>query len=107
TLEHITGYTLDEFFDHLYKIAPAKLYSHNLKFDGAFIIDYLLKNGFNHTTEKTINKGEFATLISETKVFYSITVCLDDKRNTAKKIIEFRDSSKKLVGTVADIARSY
>ncbi len=107
TLEHSTGYTLEEFFNQLYKIAPAKLYSHNLKFDGSFIIDYLLKNGFSHTTERKINKGEFATLISETKIFYSITVCLDDKRNTAKKIIEFRDSTKKLIGTVADIARSY
>ena len=107
TLEHITGYTLDDFFKQLYKIAPATLYSHNLKFDGAFIIDYLLKNGFKHTTERKINKGEFATLISETKIFYSIKVCLDDKRNAAKKTIEFRDSTKKLIGTVEDIAKSY
>lgn len=104
---HTTGIHFEDFITTISKLAPCIMYSHNLKFDGVFILDYLLKNGFKHTTEKHLKQGEFSTLISETKVFYSIKVCIEDKSKKAKKIIEFRDSTKKLKGTVADIAKSH
>jgi len=104
---HTTGTDFNDFISVISKLAPCIMYSHNLKFDGIFILDYLLKNGFKHTTEKHLKQGEFSTLISETKVFYSIKVCIEDKNKKAKKIIEFRDSTKKLKGTVAEIAKSH
>src|SRR5690606_36328923 len=41
----------------------------NLKFDGHFILDYLLKNGYKHVEidqGDSLSKGEFSTLISHT-----------------------------------------
>ncbi len=51
------------------------IYFHNLKFDGAFIVDFLLRKGFRHSTERKLYAGEFSTLISDTGVWYEIKVC--------------------------------
>jgi DNA polymerase type B, organellar and viral. len=107
TLEHTTGTTLDTFIEYLERIAPATVYTHNLKFDGSFLIDYLLKHGYVHTKNRKLENNEFSTLITETKIFYSIKVCLPAPDKKAKKLVEFRDSSKKLKGGVRDIAISY
>lgn len=107
TLEHTTGDTIQTFMEQLKKIAPAVVYTHNLKFDGVFVLDYLLKNGFTHSENKSLEAGEFSTLITETKVFYTIKICFETKNKKAKSIIEFRDSTKKISGTVESIAKSY
>lgn len=107
TLTHTTGDTMVTFMAQLEKIAPAIVYTHNLKFDGVFVLDYLLKHGYKHSANKTLEDGEFATLITETKVFYSIKICFEAKNKKAKKIVEFRDSTKKISGTVESIAKSY
>lgn len=77
-------------------------YFHNLKFDGHFIIDWLLKNGFKHTTDRGIPRGHFRTLISDMGKFYSMTVTWWNGHQT-----EFRDSLKKLPMTVKRIATSF
>jgi len=77
-------------------------YFHNLKFDGHFIIDWLLKHGFTHTTERSIARGQFRTLISDMGKFYSMTVTWWNGHQT-----EFRDSLKKLPMTVRRIATSF
>lgn len=107
-LTHRTGQTLDEFFTVLEGISPSVVYVHNLKFDGVFLLEWLFRNGFKHTTERKLNKGEFSTLITDSKVFYSIRVCFGrDKRNRRNLTAEIRDSTKKLTGTVESIARAY
>ena len=40
--KHTTGYNMQSFVDELVKIAPCVIYTHNLKFDGSFIIDYII-----------------------------------------------------------------
>lgn len=78
-------------------------YFHNLKFDGWFIIDWLLNNGYTHIkTEGNISPGTFKTLISDMGKFYSITVRWDCGTNT-----EFRDSLKKLPMSVKRVAKSF
>lgn len=104
---HITGYTFTDFISNCTKLSPCVMYSHNLKFDGIFILDYLLKNNFVHTKEKHLTTNEFSTLITDTGIFYSIKICVKDVNKKAKQIIEFRDSTKKLKGSVRDIAKSY
>lgn len=47
-------------------------YFHNLKFDGYFIMDWLLKKGFKYTKELKYN-GQFRCLISELGMWYSIS----------------------------------
>ena len=105
--KHTTGYDMPSFIEYVEKIAPCVIYTHNLKFDGSFIIDYLLKNDYNHTTEKAVNSNEFSTLISSEGQFYNIKICLPSRAKKRKRIVEFRDSSKKIAGTVKQIAISY
>lgn len=55
---------------------PGKYYYHNLKFDGNFIISYLLKNGFQHTKNEKLKVREFSTIISDMGQFYKIKICM-------------------------------
>lgn len=80
--------------------AHIRAYFHNLKFDGHFIIDALMRAGYtpaleaydggvNYLREKDLKSGEFTTLISDTGQWYSLTV-----RVKYGYLIEFRDSLK-------------
>ena len=104
---HTTGDTMQTFIDHVARLAPCTIYTHNLKFDGSFIIDYLLKHGFTYTEEKALNCFEFSTLINADGQFYNIRFCFDTKSKKKKRVVEFRDSSKKISGSVRQIAISY
>lgn len=95
-------HTLDEFIEHISGFNSI-CYFHNLRFDGHFIIDWLLKHDFFHANvQGKIYPQTFKTLISDTNKFYSITVRWANGTNT-----EFRDSWKKLPMSVAAIARSF
>jgi hypothetical protein len=94
------GHTLEEFFDTFRRI-DAAVYFHNLKFDGSFIMDRLLRMGFTHTFYKP-RRGQFSTMISHMASFYSITVMWDNGKKT-----EFRDSLKKLPMSVANVAKAF
>lgn len=76
-------------------------YFHNLKFDSAFILDYLFRQGFRHVDDNP-RKGEFCSLISNMGAFYSITVTWKNGMRT-----EFRDSLKKLPYSVSVIAKAF
>lgn len=102
TLEHVTGNTIDEWFECLYKIKSCVLYFHNLKFDGNFIISALLNQGYNWNDDgKHLKSKEFSALINDKKVFYQIVFKKGREQYT------IRDSSKKIPGGVGDIAKSY
>lgn len=79
-------------------------YFHNLKFDGEFILSWLLNNDYKYSDTKT-NKT-FETLITDDGVFYSITVYFEKKNKTYKKVV-FYDSLKKLPFKVATIAKAF
>lgn len=102
---HTTSYNIVDFMKSIKRFSPAIFYSHNLKYDGIFIIDYLLKNGYKHNPNgQKLQEKEFSTLISEMGVFYSIKI----NYGKSKKIIaEFRDSTKKISGSVEQIAKDY
>ena len=78
----------------------------NLKFDGHFIVDWLLKHGYTHVekaTDETLYKKQFKTLISHTNKFYSMTVCWPNGHRT-----EFRDAAKKFPAmSVATVAKAF
>lgn len=79
----------------------ANIYFHNLAFDGSFIVDYLLRNGYKHVKDDP-KANEFATLISKLGMWYSIRVKWDNGT-----ISEFRDSYKKIPLRVEEIPKSY
>ena len=105
------GNNLDEFMKWCESI-KADLFFHNLKFDGAFIVNYLLKNGFTWEKEAK-EKNTFTTIISKMGQWYMIDICYGwTKPKTAKgkpKKLHtvIYDSLKKLPFKVKDIAKSF
>lgn len=91
------------------------IYFHNLKFDGNFIIAYLLKNsnyfkqGFDESVEdrkkfkrpRDLNHGEFCYSISSKNQWYSLSI------NWGGKLFEFRDSLKLLPFSLDEISKAF
>lgn len=104
TLEtvHLSN-SIDSFFEWL-QDKNTKCYFHNVKFDGEFLVSYLLRNGYKYSDSK--NPKTFDALISDTGQWYSITVIFDKKNKKYKKVT-FYDSLKKLPFKVATIAKAF
>lgn len=104
TLETVfIGNSIESFFDWL-SDKNTICYFHNLKFDGEFILSYLLNNGFDYS-EKPKDRT-FSTLITDGGVFYSITVIFKKEKKKYKKVV-FYDSLKKLPFKVATISKAF
>lgn len=94
---------IDDFFEWLAN-KNCKCWFHNLKFDGEFILSWLLLHGFQYSnipTDKT-----FSTLITDDGLFYSITVIFEKQNKKYKKVV-FYDSLKKLPFKVSVIAKAF
>ena len=70
------GTTFEEFMTFCADpIRNLTLYFHNLKFDGAFIISWLLHNGFTYISDKKEKADNtFTTLITDMGQFYAIEI---------------------------------
>lgn len=85
----------------------SKLYFHNLKFDGVFIIDYLLKHNWNwKLSKKECIENDFTTVISGDGKFYLIDLYFR-KHGKVKKHVAIQDSLKLLNMSVDGIAKSF
>ena len=106
------GNSIETFMEYMEKNSNTTFYFHNEKFDGEFIIWYLLKNGFEHITDKTKAKDKtFTTLISDLGQFYQITIYFEaNLKNKSKgklKKVTIIDSLKILPFSVDMIAKSF
>ena len=62
-------------------------YFHNLKFDGAFIVDWLLKNNFEYIEDKKNRKDNtFNTLITDMGQWYKIEIWFKVKGHKVNKV---------------------
>lgn len=106
TFKHRYGTTLDELFHFVFDEIKEDViyYFHNLKFDGSFLISYLLTYGYTWSDKpfKEIQPYYFNSLIDSRKQFFSITI-----RNKNNSKIEIRDSQKKISSSVGEIAKSW
>ena len=70
--------SIDGFMEWCQRGKSKKLFFHNLKFDGEFILSWLLRNGYNHVgmDQKAVPAECFQTLIDDMGQFYKITVFL-------------------------------
>lgn len=90
----VHGNTLSGFFEVLQTLKCPKVYFHNLKFDGSFIIDWLFKAGFQFLENtRKLPENCFSTLITDLGQFYMIKCCLMRHSNHVQNV-EFRDSLK-------------
>ena len=95
--EFVYGTSIDDFFeicqDYLHNY---KIWFHNLKFDGAFIISYLLSHGYTWIKDKK-DKADytFTTLIGDMGQYYNIIVYFNvNKKTHHTNKVEFFDSYK-------------
>lgn len=64
-----------------------QLYFFNLKFDGAFIISWLLKHGFTRLTDRKERADKtFTTLITDMGQFYCIEIYFEVKKHHVNKV---------------------
>lgn len=83
-----------------------KVYFHNLKFDGQFILHWLFKHGFKCVEDKDRASKTFTTLISDKGLYYSIEVIFYLKGKKVKKVT-FQDSLKLIPLSVDQIAKAF
>lgn len=101
------GNSMDEFMNWLIR-SNSNIYFHNLKFDGSFIVNYLLSNGwkwFKTSQIVKLREGEFTTIISNQGQWYSIE--LKYKVGKKKSHVKIYDSHKKLPFSVSTIAKAF
>lgn len=103
TYDITTGTSIEGFMEWCERAPDARVYFHNLKFDGKFIISHLLNSGW----EWIPSHGEqapyrFTTLISDMNQFYTIKLYFGRGH-----YIEFCDSLKIISLPVAKIPRAF
>lgn len=99
----IWGNNIDDFMEWVSK-ANSDLYFHNLKFDGSFIVNWLLKNGFEYGEDG--QEGTFNVIISKQGQWYMIDINYGYKSNKKVHTVIY-DSLKKLPFSVDRIAKSF
>ena len=96
------GTDIETFIVYLKSLYGKSIYFHNLKFDGSFILDYLVNNGYEYYEDLTkVNRG-FSCLIGEMGEFYSMTI-----KFTRGKQVHLYDSLKLLPFKVSKIAKDF
>lgn len=101
------GNNIEDFIEFCKNSKNSIFYFHNLKFDGEFIIYYLLTHNFKHVVKKEeIESNTFTTLISDMGQFYQITVYFYYNNKNVKKVT-FIDSLKIIPFSVEEIAKSF
>lgn len=93
--------TIDEWFNWIQQYKNSLVWFHNLKFDGGFILNYLMSHGYTWTNERKPPKNCFSTCISDMNQWYTMKI------NTGKAVINIRDSAKVIRLPVRDIPKAF
>lgn len=103
TMKTEYGTDINSYMNHILDLKDgAVIYFHNLKFDGNFVVIWLLNNGYRQTSGNQYQMGEneFIAMVSDMGSWYSIKI----RKNN--KLITILDSLKKLPFSVKTIAKS-
>lgn len=106
--------SINDFFSHIYRLkGNLVIYFHNLKFDGSFILDYLLQQkwiqqalnkddvGEYWLDKKDMRNGQLRYAISDRGQWYNIIL------KQGYRYIEFRDSTKLLPYSVKKLGKDF
>lgn len=97
------GNTIETFFQWCRLHSGSRIYFHNLKFDGKFLLHYMLNSGWCWIPVKTeCGIKKFTTLISDMNMFYSIKLWFDEANS-----VEFLDSLKIIPLPIAAIPKAF
>lgn len=99
----VYGNSIEDFIEWCRAAANCQLYFHNLGFDGAFILDYLEKNGWRWVEDnKHVSDMTYTTLISDMNQMYQITLYFSKYFK-----VKIYDSLKVIPLSVRAMAKSY
>ena len=104
----IYGNDLTDLMDWCYTQKDnVRLYFHNLKFDGEFIVDWLLNADFKFVDDRTKrDTWTFTTLITDMGQWYSVEIWFEVNGKKTKKVSIY-DSLKLLNFSVEEIAKGF
>ena len=101
------GTDIDSFFKLCQQYKNPRIYFHNLKFDGSFLLYYLMENGYTLLREDEKPKEKsFQCVISDLGAFYQIIVYTKAYNSRVEKIT-FIDSLKIINMSVEAIAKTF
>lgn len=98
------GNTIEEFFEYCKSnLNKSLIYFHNLKFDGSFIVNWLLDNEFKYEPKLTTSMTKsFNTLITQDGAWYQIEINFTDKKR-----VTIQDSLKIIPLPIKTIAKAF
>ncbi len=99
------GNDIETFFERIKKEANPYIYFHNLKFDGEFILYYLMSHDFEYVESNEKRNNTFSTLISDMGLFYQIEVYFEVGKKTKK--VTFIDSLKIINQSVESMPKTF
>lgn len=96
------GENLESFINEISNLKDKRplIYFHNLRFDGSYILVYLLNKGYYHV-DKIEGDKQISSVITDTGLFYDISFSINGK------VITFHDSFKKVPISLAQMPRAY
>lgn len=101
------GNSLEDFMNFIEINKNSNYYFRNLKFDGEFVIHYLLTHGFTHIKNRKDKKDKtFSTLISDMGMFYTIEIFFKVGNKTVKKA-KLIDSLKIIPLSIDETAKAF
>lgn len=103
------GNDIKTFIQYLYDQKRSKLWFHNLKFDGEFLVQALYKLGYTHVDDiEHAEDKTFTTLISNMGAWYSIDIFLEvDENKKIRRRATIYDSLKIFNFSVDAIAKDF
>lgn len=100
------GNSIEGFLAFCASNSGSDFWFHNLAFDGEFILNHLLRNGWEHV--ETFSGGkQVKTLISNMGKFYQIELCFERQGKKKSTTVKLKDSLKKLTMSVDAVARAF
>lgn len=99
-----SGGNISSFMEFMFSSRTKKCYFHNLKFDGKFILYWLLSNNYKYV-DRVTKPNEYSHLIDDTNNYYDIVVGYEYKGKTQR--VTFLDSFKKLPSSLDKIAKDF
>lgn len=106
----IYGNSIDDFMEFCANPKENyKIYFHNLKFDGSFILAWLEERNFKFVQSKKEREDlSYTSLITDMNVFYSLEIYFEvNKKNHKTNKVTFYDSLKILNFSVDQIAKDF
>lgn len=106
--EIMNGTDLDSFMDVVmkYRTPMPVIYFHNLKYDGSYILNWLLSKGYEYVEDKITSMNQFKASISDMGLWYTIEIPVYQSKDKVF-LLRFQDSLKKIPMTVREIPKAF